>query len=104
MFVLKNYCILVLNEYIWLVGKNNISLWKTMILYTALYALGLIDNERFFSDYAADRSDGALTRAKAALLAFVGLNFIAHKVFTDVRGTFFVHDVRYVFVFEVREC
>ena len=45
--------------------------------------------------------DGAFFGAKTALPALFGIDRINHKVFADVRGATFVHDVRDVFVSEV---
>ena len=71
--------------------------------HTALNALVLIDNERLFADHARNGVDGAVPCAKTALFAFFGVDFVTHKMFTNVRGAVFVNDMRYILVLKVSE-
>ena len=51
----------------------------------------------------ADSSNGALSFAKSATDTFFFIDFVFHKVFTNVRGAFFIDDMRNVFVLKVRK-
>ena len=50
-----------------------------------------------------DCSHGAVSLAESASYALVGDNLVVHKALANVCGAFFVHDMRDIFVFEVRE-